>query len=153
MPTVTESIVIARPRQEVWDFLEDVGNTPRWNPMFVHQELVDAHELAPGVTIRSTAKMVGRTIHADAVMTQVDAPHRSTLTTSTPFPATGSYVFEEVPGGTLFTWHMDAEPGLGGVFGILADGIVIAMVRMQLRRSMRRLKRHLERAGKPALEV
>lgn len=144
MPTVTETIVIARPVQDVWDYLEDVANTPRWNPMFVHQELVGADELAPGVTIRSVASILGKRIETDALVTEVAAPHRSALVTESPIPCTGSYTFEEVPEGTRFTWHIDAEPGLGGVFGTIADAVVVKTIQTQLRRSMKRLRQQLE---------
>lgn len=150
MPTVTESIVIARPRQQVWDYLMDVSNTPRWHAMFIHQELVDADEVAQGVTIRSTARILGRRIEADAVFTEVEAPRRSALITEKPIPATGSYLLEDVTNGTLFTWRMDAEAGLGGLFGFLADGLVVAVVRWQLRRSMRSLRRRLENTRRSA---
>lgn len=150
MPTVTESIFIARPRQDVWDYLEDVSNTPRWNPMFVHQELVDADELAPGVTIRSVASILGKRIETDALVTEVDAPSRSTLQTESPIPCTGSYLFEDAPGGTRFTWTMTADPGLGGVFGTIADAVVVKVVETQLRRSLNRLQKQLEAELSPA---
>lgn len=144
MPTVTESIVIARPREEVWDFCQDVANTPRWNPMFVHQELVGADAITPGARIHSIARILGKEIESVAEVTEVVAPRLSVLTSQHPIAINGSYIFDEVPGGTRFTWHLEAEAGLGGLFGTLADAIVIRTCQAQLRRALRELARLLE---------
>lgn len=147
MPYVTESFVIDCPRHEVWEFLVDVRNTPRWNPMFVSQELVGADRIAPGATIRSVATVAGRRLVADSVVTAIDAPGRSTLRGDRPFTYVADCLLAEVEGGTLFTWHMRAERGLGGVFGPVADRVVVAVARRQLRRAGRRLRRFLEPVG------
>lgn len=147
MPTIVESIVIARPRQEVWDLCMNVENTPRWNPLFIEQELVDADRIEVGTQIRSVARIAGRRVVAIAEMTELDPPYRSTLRSDRPIPVVGSYVFEEVAEGTHFTWQMIAEPGLGGAFGVLADGLVIRIARWQLRRGLRRLRELAEAAS------
>ena len=38
---------------------------------------------------------------------------------------TATNVFEASPGGTKFTYRIDAASGLGGVFGRLADPLIV----------------------------
>lgn len=152
MPHITESIIIRRPRQEVWDYVVDVRNTPRWNHMFLRQEVLGGGPVTSGATIRSITRMAGRRIDADAVVTGFEEPHRSTLAAERPLRVTGNYLLEDIGGQTLFIWHMDAEGGLGGVFGMLSDPVVVAVFGFQLRRAMRRLKRNLEQSVTAVLQ-
>ena len=43
---------------------------------------------------------------------------------------------EEVDGGTLFTYRVDTESGLGGVFGKLADPLVTKAYSRMMRASL-----------------
>jgi carbon monoxide dehydrogenase subunit G len=145
MPVIREEIHIRRPVEDVWAYLVDVANTPVWNPMFEQQEVVGGGPMMLGSRFRNVARMLGRRIEAEAEVTRWDPPHASSIrTVGGPIDATGAYLLLEEDGGTRFVWEMDAATGLGGVFGRMADSVVMRRSASTLREGLGNLRNLLE---------
>jgi carbon monoxide dehydrogenase subunit G len=140
-----EEIHIRRPVEDVWAYLVDVANTPVWNPMFEHQEVVGGGPMVLGSRFRNVARILGRRIESEAEVTRWEPPHASSIrTVGGPIAATGSYLLLQEDGGTRFVWEMDAATGLGGVFGRMADSVVMRRSASTLREGLDNLRNLLE---------
>jgi uncharacterized protein YndB with AHSA1/START domain len=115
MTTITaeSSAVINRPVQEVWDFVSDPSNEPRW-----HTDILDIRSAADptmgpgedwvvGETLLVTVQFMGRKNYMVEV-TKKEENHLLEITTTTgPIKPVATYLFEPSNGGTRFTRHLD----------------------------------------------
>ena len=62
MPVTEQSVVIARPASEVWDFLTDAANWPSWEASIVECEQVTDGELGVGTRWRGVNRVLGKRI-------------------------------------------------------------------------------------------
>jgi carbon monoxide dehydrogenase subunit G len=125
MPVIEESVFIARPPQEVFDFLVRSENIPVWDSSVIRAEQITEGPPGPGTKVRGTSKIMGR--HFDWVAENIDFdPPRKTVARSVEgkmnFTITNS--LEPEGNGTRLTFRIDADSGLGGIFGKLADPLV-----------------------------
>lgn len=78
MGPVSKSILIARPREEVFDYLADMANRPEFTDHYLHEfrlTRVDSFGRGAGARFR-VAVPLRRFTWADATFVEVDAPHR-----------------------------------------------------------------------------
>ena len=140
--TVTESVFVARPPEEVWDFTQDYARRSEWDPA-VREASVLQDRPVPRVRVR----FVGG-LEAVLQYRQFDRPLRTSLSMEevrSPFieGGGGSWSYAAVDGGTSWTQTNTLVLRPGGWRRLLSP-----LVRMQLlastRRAMRRAKRILE---------
>jgi uncharacterized membrane protein len=125
MPVVEESVVIARPPAEVFDYLAKAANLPEWDSSIVQAEQVGAEAVGVGTRWRGTSKILGRRFEWATEITEFDRPRRSSSrSVEGKLQFTVTVLVEPADGGARFTYRVDAASGLGGVFGRLADPIV-----------------------------
>jgi uncharacterized membrane protein len=122
VPSAEHQVTIARPVGEVFAFVADGLNGPRWRPSVLDVSLVSGS--GADATYRQGVKGPGgRRIAADYRITEYEPNHRlAFVAIAGPVRPTGSYLFEEVPGGTRLTFSLDAE--LGGLKRLLMGGAV-----------------------------
>ena len=77
MPVVEESVVIARPPEEVFDYLAQADNLPVWDSSIVQAEQVGAGPVGVGTRWRGTSKILGRRFEWTTELTEFDRPRRS----------------------------------------------------------------------------
>lgn len=125
MPVVEESVFIARPPQEVFDFINKAENLPIWDSSIVKSEQVGSDEVGLGTRARGTSKIMGRHFDWTTEVVEFDSPKRvveRSVEGKMEFTVTNS--LEAADGGTRLTYRVEAASGLGGVFGRLADPFV-----------------------------
>lgn len=125
MPVIEESVFIARPPQDVFDFLIKTENIPVWDSSIVQAEQIGDGPVGVGTRSRGTSKIMGR--HFDWVTenTHFDPPKKAAIkSVEGKFDFTITYSLEPERDGTRLTYQIDADSGLGGVFGKLADPFV-----------------------------
>jgi carbon monoxide dehydrogenase subunit G len=125
MPVIEESVFIARPPQDVFDFINDPNNIPVWDASVVKAEQVGSGPVGVGTRTRGTSKIMG--IHFDWTTEQAefDPPTRAVVNSiEGRMSFTVTDMLEPVEGGTNFTYRVDAAAGLGGIFGRLADPFI-----------------------------
>lgn len=137
MPVVEQSVVIARPASEVWDFLLVAENWPSWDASII--ECTQTTEGDPGVGTKWSG--VGRILGKRFDWVSEFTEYRPPLATESKavegkIGFTVRTTLEEVDGGTLFTYRNDSDSGLGGVFGKLADPLVTKAYSRTVRASL-----------------
>ena len=77
MPVVEESVVIARPPEEVFDYLAQADNLPVWDSSIVQAEQVGTGPVGVGTRWRGASKILGRRFEWTTELTEFDRPRRS----------------------------------------------------------------------------
>lgn len=142
MARIEGVIVIGRPVDQVFDFVADQRNEPRYNPRMVRAEKVSAGPVGAGTVFRSAAGSGRRTAEMLIEFTAYDRPVRlASTTTMSQADIMGSLTFEPVPAGTRMRWSWQVRPK--GVMKLL--GPVVAWVgRRQEQAVWTGLKHYLE---------
>lgn len=122
MPHAERTIVIGRPQPEVFAFLADGENDPRWRPGV--KKMRRQGPLAVGARYTQRIKGPGGLdIPADIEVTAYEPDERVAFRgTAGPVRPQGSYAFRAVDGGTEVTFTLDAE--LTGIKKMLMAGSV-----------------------------
>jgi uncharacterized protein YndB with AHSA1/START domain len=127
MAVVEESVVIPRTPQEVFDYVVDAEHLPSWDNSVVEAAWEGASTAGVGARVRGVSKILGRRFPWVTEFTEYEPPRRVAYrSVEGPVHFTITERLEPEDGGaaTRFTWRVDADPGLGGVFGRLADPLV-----------------------------
>ncbi|MDR6414955.1 SRPBCC family protein [Pseudarthrobacter sulfonivorans] len=125
MAVIEESVFISRPRQEVFDFLITTSNIPVWDSSVIQAEQLGDGPVEVGTRFKGTSKIMGRRFDWVTENTEFDPPAKTVIRTAEgPFVFAISYSLEPQGDGTQLTYRIDADSGLGGVFGKLADTFV-----------------------------
>ncbi len=140
MPSTENSIVVNRRRSEVFAFVADHENDPKWRPGVA--DIARASGEGQGAVYRQGVKgPMGRRIDADFEVTAYqEGSHLAFRTLGGPVQPEGSYVFEDANGGTRVTFSLSAK--LRGPQKLMAPMVAKSM-RTQVD-ALRNLKRVLE---------
>ena len=142
MATLDMSIVINRPLEEVFAFVSNPENNPKWVSMSDSVRLTSAGPIGVGTTFRSVVTILGRRIEGEVAFTEYEPNHSyAQKTTSGPIPVESQVTFERVDGGTRVTNHQVAEPG--GFFK-LAEPVLVRMIKRQFEADFANLKDLME---------
>ncbi|MDP5225976.1 MULTISPECIES: SRPBCC family protein [Arthrobacter] len=120
--SASNSIVIAKPVEEVFVFFADAENDPKWRTGV--QSIERQGDLAVGVEYRQTVSGPGgRAIPADVRVTAYDPPNRVGFEgIAGPVRPRGEYRVESTDGGARVTFSLSAE--LGGLKAVVMAGMV-----------------------------
>ena len=125
MPVIDQSIVIARPTADVFDFLVHAENLPRWDSSMLECVQLDAAPVAVGTRYRGASKILGRRIEwTTEVIEFVPGLRSESKSIDGPLTFTVSYEVSATPGGTRLRYRLTADSGLGGAFGRAMEPIV-----------------------------
>ncbi|GAA3881567.1 hypothetical protein GCM10022381_24780 [Leifsonia kafniensis] len=125
MPVIEESVFIACPPQEVFDFVVKPENLPIWDSSIITAAQVGEEPIGVGTRADGTSKIMGRHFDWTVIVKDYDPPLRySSHSVGGSMEFTVTNVLEPAEGGTTLTYRIDAATGLGGVFGRLADPFV-----------------------------
>jgi len=137
-----KSVLINRPQQEVFDFVTNLSNDPKWQSSIESVEQVSDGPIGVGSTWRYVTKLLGRKNETEIQMTSYDPPHQSHVkAVSGPIPFENTHTFKEQNGGTLLTFTGQAE--IGGFFK-MAEGLAGKQLEKQIEADAAALKRLLE---------
>ena len=111
MRMIRGQIEIARPIDEVFDFVSDETNEPRYNDDMVLCEKVTPGRIGVGTRYEAKMKTTGPAPMTVEV-TGYERPHRleSTAHIQGTMDIRGAVTFEATAGGTLMSWEWDVEP-------------------------------------------
>jgi uncharacterized membrane protein len=122
VPSAKRTIVIHRPRDEVFGFFSDHANDPNWR---THVKEMDAVSQGPvGTRVHQVIEgPFGRGLGADIEVTANEPPSRYAFqVVAGPARPRGEFRFVETPNGTEVHFALDAE--LGGIKKLLMSGAV-----------------------------
>lgn len=144
MARITGEIVIGRPAEQVFDFIADERNEPRYNPQMLSAEKVSSGAIGAGTQFRALMKSGRRTAPMLIEFTSFERPVR--LGSHSSFAGAivdGQLDFEPQGEATLMRWTWDVAP-LGALK--LLDPLVTWIGRRQERRIWSELRRCLEKS-------
>ena len=125
MTVVEADVLIARPPQEVFDYLMEPNHLPIWDSSILEAEKLTPGAPRIGTRWRGASKILGRRFTWVTEIQEFDAPRWSlSRTVEGDIGFTASYALQDEDGGTRYTYWVDAEPGLSGVFGRITDPLV-----------------------------
>lgn len=111
MASIQGEIVIARPMAEVFDFVADERNEPKYNPSMLRAEKLTQGGIGKGTRFRATIKSMGRPLDMVLETTDYERPTRLANTTSmASAEIRGALTFEPDIGGTRMRWSWDVKP-------------------------------------------
>jgi uncharacterized protein YndB with AHSA1/START domain len=142
MVRIEGEIVIDRPVEEVFDFVADERNEPRFNPQMRRAEKISNGPIGRGTRFRAEMVSMGRPVEMEIEFTGFERPRRLASTTHmSSMDIQYTLTFEPVPEGTRMGWAGDLEPR--GIFKLIGP-MVARMGLRQERRIWTGLKRLLE---------
>jgi uncharacterized protein YndB with AHSA1/START domain len=137
------SILIARPREAVFDFFSDFSQSPRWRSYVRSTEVVGGGPPRAGSRIRVQMELMGEPYSYDLIVLQCERPsrwrHRSE---ESDFDGYVEYTFEPEGNGTRVTMSMVAKPK--NLHGWLAMPVMWLSRNKSYRDQLPSLKRALE---------
>jgi Polyketide cyclase / dehydrase and lipid transport len=111
------SVLISRPPDEVFAFVEDARNRPRWDDSVDSEELTSPAPIGIGTTVRTRMRSMGReyeyTWEVVAHQREVVAhqpPNRMTIESTSGLPYHLVYELSPQKGGTLVDFSVTGRP-------------------------------------------
>jgi len=142
MVHVDGEIVINRPVEEVFDFVADERNEPRYNPRMRTAEQTTAGPIGVGTRFRAVTVSMGRPVEMIIELTGYERPGRlASVTHMSSMNLAGALTFDPVAGGTRMRWSWELQPR--GILRLLSP-LVARIGRSQERRIWTCLKGLLE---------
>jgi Polyketide cyclase / dehydrase and lipid transport len=139
---VEGEIVITRPIEEVFDFVADERNEPRYNPDMRRSEKISEGAIGVGTRFRAEIMSRGRPAEMLIEFTAYDRPRQlASVTTLSTMEIRGALSFEPIPEGTRMRWSWTLKPR--GLLRLMTP-IVARIGRRQERAIWTGLKRLLE---------
>lgn len=141
MITADHSILINRPVEDVFAFVADQANEPKWHTDVL--EVDPAKSLEEGSTVTWVVRFMGKSSYLNEVRA-FEPPHRIQIAAvDGPLRPTLTQTFEDVNGATLYRRHVEIPPR--GLFRLVAP--IMELTGAAARRNRRfteNLKRLLE---------
>ena len=142
MSTVTNTISIRRPIEDVFAVLTDVENTGKWFPGNVEEHWTSPPPHGVGSTRHAVVTMRGRQTENDAVTTEYQPPHRAAMKGTSPnAPFTVTLTFAPDDDGTRV--NVTSEIGLRGTLRLFGP-LLTALYGRAWARGLANLKRLME---------
>ncbi|HEX9044203.1 MAG TPA: SRPBCC family protein [Candidatus Limnocylindrales bacterium] len=143
-------IVIGRPVEEVFDFVADECNEPRYNPQMRLAQKVSEGPIGVGTRYRAEVMSGRQVVPMDIELTGYERPTMLASTTRmAPMDVRYALTFDPIPQGTRMRWVGDVEPK--GCLRLMAP-VVGWLGRRQEVRIWAGLKDLLEEPGAPATD-
>jgi hypothetical protein len=144
MATFENTVTIIRPAGEVFAYLADAENLPRWNYAIEQTRKISPGPVGVGTVYRQTRTLPRRS-QEEFRLVVFQPPGQLALDgTFGPFKARASYLLEPVTGGTRLTNRWDLEPTSAPLR--LLGPVAIPRVKAAVAENLRALKQILENA-------
>jgi uncharacterized protein YndB with AHSA1/START domain len=136
------NLVISRPVEEVFAFISNPENLPRWRAATLEIRRLSSEPFEIGSIVRGRFTFLGRPFEGNLEIIARE-PHRSYATKMVegPFPLEARYTLEPSEGGTQLTLVVQGEPG--GFFK-LAEPLVVSLAKRSYESDLHNLKEMLE---------
>lgn len=144
MPVVDDSIIIDRPREQVWEFATDPENILLTNSNLLEFEQTTDGPMGKGSRFRGVVKVAGKRLEWKTEITGFEPGRRIVYrTVESAIPFSLDITYEDADGGTKIVWHQEAD-SYGGFFGKLTDPLVTRMYAKDVRSNLETTKELLE---------
>jgi carbon monoxide dehydrogenase subunit G len=133
---------IERPQQEVFDFIANPENDPKWRDSAISSEMASEGPVGVGSTIRSEDKFLGRKMESTSEITVWEPPNaygQKALNSPLPY----EFTVNLKPEGNGTRIIMEGQAELGGFFKI-AEGLAGKQMEKQMEADFKNLKKVME---------
>jgi len=136
------NLVINRPMEEVFAFISNPENQPRWRATTLEITRISSEPLGVGSVVKGRFTFLGRPFEGNLEIIALE-PHRSYTARMVggPFPLEARYTLEPSGNGTQLTLAIEGEPG--GFFK-LAEPLVVSLAKRSYEADLNNLKEMLE---------
>ena len=142
MPTITQSVTVNRPVEEVWHFISNFENATRWSRGVLEARQTSDGPLGAGSTLQTVVKAFGRRRTADYLVTEYEPNHAFAFeVTAGPMTSRARYSVEPAGAGTRLTASGEAQAR--GLYKLLGPVLVRTLERHS-QDDLSNLKRILE---------
>ena len=142
MSRIRGTLDIARPVEDVFDFVADQRNEPSYNPKMTASAMLTDGPIGVGTRFAATVLSRGKPLPVTIEVTGFDRPRRiASRSVMAGAIVDGQMQFEPISGGTRLSW--DWKVTIGGL-GQLAGPLIVLIGRQQERTIWTSLKHHLE---------
>jgi len=139
MRRVERSAEIGATPGEIYAFLADPANLPRWQTGIVSAERTSPGPIRTGSTARVVRELMGQEIAADITITEADEDRRLVLTSKVSgIGVTAALDLTPRDGGTLVAFSMEIRAE--SLFMAPVEGIVAGAAEQELDSSLARLR-------------
>jgi hypothetical protein len=136
------AVLIARPLDEVFEYVADARNRPSWDESVDTEELTSPEPIGVGSTVRTGFRSMGRPYEYTWEVVEHQPPNRQTIeSTSGPFPTTLAYELDGREGGTWVDFSVTGRPT--GLLRLLQP-LIARNTQSNLDRGFERLRQLLE---------
>jgi len=139
---IVASTTIERPTDEVWSFMLDASNMPKWIPGFLEEKVTSAGPIGMGTTLQVKNSAWPHLV--EFRITEYEPGRKSTMEVASPSMMKGSretFALENAEGKTKLSLTMDMK--LNGIYSLLGP-FVGRSLRKGGETEVRNLKRTLE---------
>jgi hypothetical protein len=144
MPVVDESIIVNRPRSEVFAFGVDPEKVLLYSSNLIEYEQVTDGPVGLGARNRGSVRVAGRRIDfLDEVVEFKDGEAVAYRSIESPLSFELRVTYEDSDGGTMVSWRQETQ-GFKGFFGKLTDPLVTRMYAKDVRSNLEKFKDLLE---------
>ncbi|MBM3944838.1 MAG: hypothetical protein FJ317_05010 [SAR202 cluster bacterium] len=142
---VEGSVTINRPVKDVWDFVLEPSNGPKYEKGLLEQRYTSDGRAGVGTELLRVSKIMGQTSRNTYKVTEFEEHKKVTYAPLTgPGPVDVGFTFESAGQGTKFNYWLQSHPkGLEKVIELLFGG----MIRGGMTSSFARLKSLMESGG------
>ena len=125
MTKAHHDVRIDRPITEVFDFLAEGSNNPRWQPLVV-RTTGDEGTLGTGTMFRQRVRHpLGYTVSADYRITSYEPPYRLALTVTSGGPIRPTLTYTLTPDGEATIVHCTIEHKLSGLARLATPALAL----------------------------
>lgn len=145
MPSHQQSILIRRPVDEVFAYMDDIDREPEWQAQLVEAEQIPPGPATVGTRRRYVSEFMGRRLENTYVIT-VYEPNARLVARTTPgsvLDATSDIRWEAVPEGTRVTMALEGKAT--GALRFVPERILEATFEKEVGSTLQSLKAQLER--------
>lgn len=147
MPAHRESVLIRRPVEDVFDYMNDISREQEWQPHLREVEQIPPGSVEVGTRRRYVSEFLGKRLENTYVITTYEPGRRVTAETTDDsiLSAASDIRWEEVEGGTRVTMRLEGKAS--GPLRFVPGPLVEATFAKELRNALRLLKERLEAEG------
>lgn len=143
MLKIEESVIVNKPRQEVYEFFADPANLTLYSSNISEYEITSGEPTKVGRTARVVVKVAGMRLESTDELVEIDEGRMVKLESrDAKIPYTLTLTLSDEGGGTRVTWLQESE-SLKGVFK-LADGVVTKLYARDVRSNLENAKTLIE---------
>jgi len=144
MPGFEVTAQIEAPIEKVWEFVDKPENELLWQSNATERSVLTEGPIEKGTRIHLVDRFLGRRMESEWEIVEHYPYYRLDRTVSGPMHLESSWRLEPIENGTVFTMEVEAAEGTRGMFGKLADPLVMKMARRDFEANLAKLKDLIE---------